>query len=252
MLTAPLPAIPLLRWDAVSRLGDRTVNADSTATHRDPVTGRTAFAVADGIGDSDAAARAAWLVARTAAEAAAGGMSPAEALLSAQDALWTNLPDEADGDAVLAIAVPDAGPEGHSLDVAWVGDARVYHWNGRILEQVTTDHTVAEYFRSRGQQASPRMEHMVTTSVRTAPRDRIGRSRTALGPGRLLVCSDGVHKPLPVGKLRELLDRPVTPETAAELLVDAALEFGGRDNTTALVVDHLRPSSPDTPEGLAA
>ena len=248
MQTAPVPTLQHLLWDSATRLGERRFNADAFAIQRDPHTGRTAFVVADGIGDSPAAARAAWLAAGTAAEVAAAGQDPYEAVLAAQRALWPAMPGDESGDAVLAVAVPDAGPSGQALDVAWVGDCRVYHSNGRVLELVTTDHTVAEYFRSRGQEVSPRMEHMVTTSVRTVPPDRIGRNRTGFGSGRLLLCSDGVHKPLPVGALREILDRPIAPDAAANLLVDHALSLGGRDNTTALVADHFMPS----PEAAAA
>lgn len=251
MLTAPVPTIEQLRWDAASHVGRRRVNADATAAHRDPITGRAAFVVADGIGDADLAAHAARLAAHTAAVAAASGMTAEGAIVAAQRAVETALPDLDAADAVLAVAIPDTGPSGTSCDVAWVGDCRVYHWNGRVLEQITTDHTLAEYFRSRGHEVRPRMEHMVTTSVRTAPPDRIGRTRTGLGPGRLLLCSDGVYKPLPVGELRELLDRPAAPELVAGYLVDSALRYGGTDNATALVVDHLLPTRPG-PDGLAA
>jgi len=248
MLTAPVPTLQHLLWDSASRRGSRSLNADAFAIHRDPVTGRTAFVVADGIGDSLGAARAAWLAANTAAEAAASGQDPADAILTAQRAVRAALPGEESGDTVLAVAVPDAGPAGLALDVAWVGDCRVYHSNGRVLEQVTTDHTVAEYFRSRGRRATQRMEHMVTTSVRTVRPERIGRNRTGFAAGRLLLCSDGVHKPLPVGALREILDRPAAPDLAAKFLADNALALGGTDNTTALVVDHFMPS----PRAMAA
>ncbi|HEX3791809.1 MAG TPA: protein phosphatase 2C domain-containing protein [Pseudonocardiaceae bacterium] len=250
MLTAPIPVAQPLRWDAVSRPGLRRVNADATAVHHNPATGRTAFVIADGIGDNESAAHAAQLAARTAAEAAAAGRSPVEAVLAAQRAVLGSdtgrntsgdTGSDIGGDTVLAIAVPS----GNSCEVAWVGDCRVYQWNGRVLEQITTDHTAAEYFRSRGLRPAPQLEHMVTTSVRTVVPDRIGHARTSLRPGRLLLCSDGVHKPLPVGELRDLLDRPAEPAQVAGFLVAGALRFGGTDNATALVVDHQLSSETD-------
>jgi serine/threonine protein phosphatase PrpC len=132
-----------------------------------------------------------------------------------------------------------AVPDGLSCDVAWVGDCRAYHSNGRVLEQVTVDHTLAEHYRSRGAAVTPRMEHLVTTSVRTVAPERIGTSRTGLARGRLLLCSDGVHKPLAATELRATIDLPESPERITALLVAAALAAGGRDNATALVVDHV-------------
>lgn len=215
-------------WHAVSRRGPRRINADATATWCDPVTGRSAFVVADGVGDSEAAASAARLAARVAAVTAVRE-GPVAAVLAAQEALR-----ESTGDCVLAVVVPGE----YACDVSWVGDCRVYYSNGRVLQQVTVDHTVAEYFRARDREVTPRMEHLVTTSVQTARPEWIGTTRTSVSVGRLLLCSDGVHRSLSAHDIRAVLDRPVGPDVTARLLVDTALEHGGRDNSTALVVDH--------------
>jgi serine/threonine protein phosphatase PrpC len=170
MLTHPLLTVP---WHAASRRGPRQINADATATYHDPDTGRSAFVVADGVGDTWAAASAAQLAAGIAARAAV---------------------------------------------------------------------TVAEYYRARAQPVTPRMAHLVTTSVRTVRPDRIGSTRTSLAAGRLLLCSDGVHRTLTGTDIRTILDGP----KPAEQLVDAALGFGGRDNSTALVVEHTLPTEPQS------
>jgi PPM family protein phosphatase len=221
-------------WHATSLRGPRRVNADSTASYRDPATGRTGYVVADGVGDSERATLAAQLAARTAAAVAVTD-GPLQAILAAQSALLAAAPGQDDGDCVLVVAVPGE----FSCDVAWVGDCRAYHSNGRILEQITVDHTVAEYYRSRGMAVTPRMEHLVTTSVRTVKAERIGTSHTGLAGGRLLLCSDGVHKSLSVREIRTAVDQPITPEQTSDLLVGTALIGGGRDNATAMVIDHV-------------
>jgi protein phosphatase len=223
-------------WHATSLRGPRRVNADATASCRDPRTGRTAYVVADGVGDSERAAMAAQLAARTAA-AVAVTAGPRQAVLAAQRALLAAAPGRDDGDCVLVVAVPGE----FSCDVAWVGDCRAYHSNGRILEQITADHTVAEYYRARGLDVTPRMEHLVTTSVRTVEPDRIGTSHTGLARGRLLLCSDGIHKSLSVRDIRTAIDQPLDPARTADLLVGTALSDGGRDNATAMVIDHVVP-----------
>lgn len=232
MWTVPL-LVPDIRSDAVTARGRRLVNADAMAAERDPVSGRWAFAVADGIGDNLGAAKAARLAATVAARVASGA-DPVSGLLAAHQALLDTAPGDRDGDSVLVVAVPTE----NSCELAWVGDCRAYASNGRVLQQITVDHTVAEFYRSRGRRVTRSMEHQVTTTVRTAREDLIGRSRTGFGAGRLLLCTDGVHKPLPTDRLRNILDRPASPGRIARLLVDGALPLGGGDNATALVVAH--------------
>ncbi|WP_199432411.1 PP2C family protein-serine/threonine phosphatase [Qaidamihabitans albus] len=239
MLTTPhLPLTVHTRSDAASDRGPRDINADAVATHTDPATGRMAFVVADGIGDHLLAARAARLAAGTAATAAAGH-GAAAGLRQAQRELRTQF-DQARADCVLIVAVyPPTGKE-HADEVcelAWVGDCRAYRWNGRVLHQITVDHTLAEFWRLRGVTAPARMEHVVTDSVRTADEGDIGRARVGAGPGRLLLCSDGVHKKLGLAKVRELLAGGVPAGETASALVRQARLAGSADNATAIVVD---------------
>ncbi|GDY28369.1 PP2C family protein-serine/threonine phosphatase [Gandjariella thermophila] len=218
-----------LRWDAASARGPRELNADATAAVTDPGAGRWAFAVADGVGDNPAAAAAA----RTAADAAVGAATsdPRGAIMVAREAL-ADAPDT--GDCVLVVAVGGAGDR---CEIAWVGDCRAYLWAEGTLRQVTEDHTLAAYFRARNLPVAPGMEHVVTTSVRTAAAELIGTADVPLPAGRLLLCSDGVHKTLPTARLRTILERAADPGGAVTDLVDTAHRLGGQDNATALVVD---------------
>lgn len=234
----PLPTV-LPHWDQASERGPRQVNADATAVHTDPNTGLTAYVVADGVGDDLVAARTATVAAELAARIAAV-QGPVAGILAAQEVVRGS---DGGGDCVLVVAVPGVGPTRTGCDVAWVGDCRAYHWNGRILEQITNDHTVAEYYRARGLETTPRMEHLVTTSVRTAAAERIGSTRTSIANSRLLLCTDGVHKLVDISKIRSVLDQPIPPLGVASALVTAAHQLGGKDNATALVVDPAPVSS---------
>ncbi|WP_433667641.1 PP2C family protein-serine/threonine phosphatase [Nocardia sp. CA-136227] len=238
---ADIAGPPLVRvaGSGVSRLGRRTVNADAFATFTDMGSGRSAFVVADGVGDHLAAARAARLAASIAAKVAV--VDGAEAgILAAQRGLVDELPESA-ADCVLVVAVlPSRGQPDGPCDIAWVGDCRAYRWNGRVLHRMTTDHTVAEYFRARGHDPLPGMRHLVTTSVRTVRPGDIGRTSTGSSAGRLLLCSDGVGKQLGMPIIKSILAQGSSAGPAAERLVGAALGRGGTDNTTALVVDAIR------------
>lgn len=221
---------------AVSRRGRRSLNADAFATYTDPAVGRTAFVVADGVGDNLLAARAA----RTAASVAArtGAQAGAHAgVVAAQQELLRQFPEQS-ADCVLVIAVlPAAGQPDGPCDIAWVGDCRAYRWNGRVLHQITTDHTVAEFMRAKGIRPAGRMDHLVTTSTRTADPAAIGRAATGSSRGRLLLSTDGVHKRLDMVAIKTILAGGQTAGSTADTLVDNALRSGSTDNTTALVVD---------------
>jgi serine/threonine protein phosphatase PrpC len=220
---------PVPRWHSASTQGPRSVNADAVSAFaragQDIV-----FALADGVGDEAAAARAARVAASVAARTPAW-QGPVAAVLAAQHAVR----ELGSGDCVLVVAT--AFSDGLGFRIAWVGDARAYSWTADTLCQVTTDHTLAQYFRDRGQPAAPRLEHVVTTSVRTTRPEEIGTAETH--SGGLVLTSDGVHKALTAEKIREVLAQPLNTASA---LVEAAIAAGGSDNATTILVEP--PSAP--------
>lgn len=222
---------------SVSRRGGRSLNADAVAGYIDSAVGRSAFAVADGIGDHLLAARAARTVAQVASRVAVGASAAAGILAAQQQLLREFREPSADSVAVVVVCpAPDRvdGP----CDVAWVGDCRAYHWNGRVLHQLTSDHTVAELMNARGIAVAPRMHHLVTTSTRTVQAEAIGRGVSGTGVGRWLLSTDGVHKTLTMTEIKRILAGSDSASSAADALADAAITAGATDNTTALVFDH--------------
>jgi protein phosphatase len=207
------------------------VNADAVATYGGVV------ALADGVGDSTEAAQAA-LAAVTAAVRVPAVAGPVAALSTARHAL------PVDGDCVLVVAQPYAG----GYHIGWVGDVRAYAWDGADLWQLTRDHTLAQYVRDHGGQVRPRMEHLVTASVRTAEPTRYGL--TATGTPNLLLTTDGVHKTLTHEQMTGILRGALNPAAA---LTAAALRAGTKDNTTAVMLSRApAPAVPTTPLPAAA
>jgi hypothetical protein len=209
-------------WRTASHQGDREVNADAVAAANGIV------ALADGIGDDLTAAHAA-LLATTAAVRVPAAAGPGAALSAAHDAVTI-------GDCVLVVAQPFGG----GYRIGWVGDARAYAWNGTELRQLTKDHTLAQYFRDHGEDVTPRMEHLVTTSVHTAPATRYGTTETSATS--LVLTTDGVHKTLTDETMATILRTAANP---AEALVRAAHQAGASDNATAVVLTGV--PSPATP-----
>jgi hypothetical protein len=210
-------------WRTASHQGLREVNADAVAGAFGVV------ALADGIGDDMTAAHAA-LLAATAAVGVPAVAGPSAALSAAHEAVTA-------GDCVLVVAQPFDG----GYRIGWVGDVRAYAWDGTELRQLTTDHTLAQYFRDHGgAEVAPRMEHVVTTSVHTAPAHRYGTTETSATS--LVLTTDGVHKALTPEAMTTILRHASNP---AEALVRAAHMAGTRDNATAVVLTGA--PSPATP-----
>jgi protein phosphatase len=199
-------------WRTASHQGTRVVNADAVASAHGVV------ALADGIGDNTSATHAA-LLAASAAVGVPAVAGPAAALRAAHSAVTV-------GDCVLVVAQPFDG----GYRIGWVGDVRAYAWDGSELRQLTKDHTLAQYFRDHGEDVTPRMEHLVTTSVHTAQETRYGITETSASC--LVLTTDGVHKTLTHEAMTTIMRHAAKP---AEALVAAAHSAGASDNATTVV-----------------
>lgn len=134
---------------------------------------------------------------------------------------------------------------------AWivhVGDSRCYLMRDEKLEQITTDHTLAQQLVDDGvldaQEAEDtRFSHLLWNAVggnEKAPRPDVYRAR--LEPSdALLLATDGLTKHVSDEVIREELARTHSAEDSAKRLVDAANRGGGTDNIT-VVVARLDPS----------
>ena len=211
---------------SASDQGRRRYNADALAVWAQG--GGLGVAVADGIGDTAAAYGAAHVAADTAARAAADG-GALDALLAAHTAIAA-----CKGDAVLVVAALRAG----GGEIAWVGDCRVYFFDGAAVRQLTTDQTMAAAVREAGVDTPPpRWEHVVTASVRSASTGNAGRVPIPGGWGRLALVTDGVHRELSGDEIAAVLAYAHDPAIAARELTDLALLAGGGDNASATVVE---------------
>ncbi|GAA4683181.1 hypothetical protein GCM10023215_16860 [Pseudonocardia yuanmonensis] len=207
--------------------GKRRVAADAVAVQG---TGADlALAVADGVVDPAVIAMAVGIAADV-ATAVAPGAGSREALLAARDAV--RLEPGAD-DAVMVVA---AGLPGGGWTVSWVGDCRALVVTERGVTRLTHDHTVAQWLRDRGKDVVPAWEHIVMTTVGSADPAVVGHARGPVGPGTLVLLSDGVHRALDDETIAFLVRRAGEPARAARDLVDAALTAGTTDNASAIVV----------------
>jgi serine/threonine protein phosphatase PrpC len=139
-----------------------------------------------------------------------------------------------------------AGDE--QLMVFNVGDSRVYRLEGDRLRQLTVDHSevqelvLAGVITAEQARIHPR-RNVVTRALGGTPRLRADHWLLPAVPGdRYLICSDGLYGELADEAVVRLLGSG-PPQLAADALVAAACDAGGRDNVTALVVDIDGPGS---------
>lgn len=125
---------------------------------------------------------------------------------------------------------------GRRAHLVHVGDSRAWRFSGGRLTCLTVDHVRPEpdlrhvLIRALGIEAELRLDH---NAVELAERDR------------LLLTSDGVHGVLSVARIGAILSENASAEATAERLAEAAIDAGGQDNATALVLDVVRLTAPD-------
>lgn len=124
--------------------------------------------------------------------------------------------------------------------VLWAGDSRIYLYRNGSLAQLTRDHSQIEELRAAG--------HLVDATLTLAARNLITRAVGAAEELELdehefdvedgdtfLLCSDGLSNEV---SDQDICNALVAGDCAkaAETLIAAALQGGGRDNISAVVV----------------
>lgn len=126
--------------------------------------------------------------------------------------------------------------------VAHAGDSRCYWLRAGKLERVTQDHSlVDEQLRlgtmTREEAERSPLRSVITRAIGTQPTVVEDMAEIQPESGDLiLLCTDGLTREVDEASIARILGAGSDPERAAQALVDAANEAGGRDNVTALVV----------------
>lgn len=206
------------------------------------------FIVADGmgghIGGEIASART---VERLSAAAAEGVVTPDSieaALGRAVDdiAQHPGATDDGTGTTVTGVYL-DLDYEEPTWVTLNIGDSRVYLARGDDIVQITTDHSVVQELVTAGKISPEEAENhpygnVITRAVGPTESVVPDYVRLDLCDGdRFVICSDGLTKELTDYGIRHFLLEHADPAAAAGSMLDAALENGGRDNITIIVLD---------------
>ena len=241
-----------LTWSALTHRGRRRDANQDAVLAEYPL-----FVVADGMGGHIGGEIAsASTVDRLRAVAAKGDVAPKtieKALARAVNdiAAHPETTDEGTGTTVTGVYLDLTGDEPTWVTLN-VGDSRVYLFRDGGLAQVTTDHSVVQELIAAGRLTPEEAENHPYGNVITraiGPSDGVAPDYVRLevvDGDRFVICSDGLTKELTdYGILHFLLQHDDPTEAAADML-EAALENGGRDNVTIIVLNAHRTTSAAT------
>lgn len=124
-----------------------------------------------------------------------------------------------------------------------LGDSRVYRLSGDIFEQVSVDHSVVQELMDRGELTPEQAKthpyrHMVTRALGAGPdSDPDYWLIPAEAGDRMLICSDGLTGEVDDAAIEKLLRSPSDVRTLSQDLVGRALDGGGHDNISVVLVE---------------
>ena len=156
--------------------------------------------------------------------------------------------DEGTGTTVTGVYLDLAGDEPTWVTLN-IGDSRVYLFRGESLAQITTDHSVVQELIAAGRLSPEEAENhpygnVITRAV--GPSDGVAPDyvRLEVNDGdRFVVCSDGLTKELTDYGILHFLMQNEDPADAVDAMLEAALENGGRDNISIIVLNVRRAGS---------
>jgi serine/threonine protein phosphatase PrpC len=228
-----------------SLTGPRADNQDFGGVHMGTPLERTRHgiiaAVADGVSGGKAGREAAELAVRSLIEgfyAMPDTLGPARAMQAPLAAYnrWLNTQGRGETMANSATTFTALALRGRRAHFVHVGDSRAWRFSGGRLTCLTSDHVRPE----------PDLSHVLIRALGIEPELRLDHGDVELSEhDRLLLTSDGVHGVLSAAKIAAILGENASAEATAEMLAEAAIDAGGRDNATAVVIDVVRLPAPD-------
>ena len=216
----------------------RTANEDSLVV-RPPL-----FAVADGMGGAKAG-EVASAVAVEAVEGARDSGEPVEAQLAGivRDAN-RRIYDLAVADESrrgMGTTLTLARVHGDEVSLAHVGDSRAYRMRDGELSQLTRDHSLVAELERSGQITAEAAEHhpqrsIITRALGPEPDVEVDTYTLAGRDGDVfLICSDGLTSMISDDEVASIVSSAGSLDEAADTLVLAANQSGGKDNITVIL-----------------
>lgn len=129
--------------------------------------------------------------------------------------------------------------DGESVYISHAGDSRAYLKSKDGFRQVTVDHSVVQEMVDRGEISQEEAEHhpiknYITRALGVENSIAVDYNYFDFNEGdTLLVCTDGLSNMVDFDIIQEIID---TKDDCAGALIEKAIEKGGSDNITAVVI----------------
>lgn len=243
-----------LSWAGATDQGlVRIQNQDSMYANAD------LFVVADGLGSPGGGEIASNLAVRAMASNAPSTTNDLVAAVHhANTVVHTRSIEQAElagmGTTLCALAIIETDGK-HQFGLVNVGDSRAYRHQDGQIEQLTLDHNrVAEMLRcgmiTPIEAESHRERNTLTRAIGVSPTVVVDQWMLDIVSGdRYLLCSDGISSQMPESEISSIMSIHSSAADTASMLVRTALDHGGNDNATALVVDVKFPHNPEPEHG---
>lgn len=117
-----------------------------------------------------------------------------------------------------------------------VGDSRLYRWRDANLEQLTTDHSAYAEWVHQGMQGEKPNKNIITRAIGpgAASSAEVGWEKWQQAD-IYIMCSDGLTDMITDEQIADIMNSGKDVADTAEQLVEAALDAGGKDNTSVIV-----------------
>jgi serine/threonine protein phosphatase PrpC len=206
------------------------------------------YAVADGLGGHAAGEVASALVVERLRDVSLDDDVTAESVGLADAVRDANrrIHESAERDpehAGMGTTVTAAAAVGDTLCFAHVGDSRAYLIRDGELSRITEDHTPVQRAVRAGVISAEEAlhhpsRHVLAQAVGLDVDIEVDTPQLDVQAGdRVILCTDGMTDPIPDTDIVGVVAGRTSPEAAVEALITAALQRGGPDNVTIVVVD---------------
>ncbi|HKO98742.1 MAG TPA: protein phosphatase 2C domain-containing protein [Pyrinomonadaceae bacterium] len=139
---------------------------------------------------------------------------------------------------------------GTDLFLSHLGDSRAYLLRGRMLHQLTKDHTLAQALIDAGiagpdDTSTKAMKHVLTAALGSTgePTDPQVQRLHLTDKDQLLLCTDGLTDMVSNDVIAAVLLDSKSSEAACQKLVTLALANGGKDNITVVLARYSFPQA---------